>query len=344
MMRMTKTMAHTRSNQEGMVAIVATMILMIVISLIVLGFSQVVRRNQRQAIDAQLSSQAFYAAESGLNLAASKIGIDPDYENKNNCDIPAGEAGEYEINTNTKITCLLTSSVEDLRYDGIGSTSRVTLIDLEGSDTPGTIFINWENSDGAAVNDCSGGTTLPRAGAANWQCTQPLLRVDLIPISDSMRRSDLVASQYTAFLYPSNSPSGVTNFNADNKGDIVQAQCDNGTTTNKTLKCLVRINGANEQKYAVRMMSLYGTSNVRLHVRDFRTLIGAQAEVDSTARAFDVLKRVQSRVSLFGTLDGSRSVPDFAIDSGDGICKAYKVSAGDVSVETGSNYAACSVN
>jgi len=56
-------------NQSGMVSIMVTMILMIVMSLIVVGFAQVSRRNQRVALDRQLSTQAFYAAESGVNDA-----------------------------------------------------------------------------------------------------------------------------------------------------------------------------------------------------------------------------------------------------------------------------------
>ena len=56
-----------------MVAILVTMNLMIVISLIVLGFAQISRRNQRQSLDRQLSTQAFYAAETAVNDAADLI-------------------------------------------------------------------------------------------------------------------------------------------------------------------------------------------------------------------------------------------------------------------------------
>ena len=53
--------------------VLLTMILMIVVGLIVLGFAQISRRNQRQALDRQLSTQAFYAAETGVNDAANLI-------------------------------------------------------------------------------------------------------------------------------------------------------------------------------------------------------------------------------------------------------------------------------
>ena len=63
-------MSTVRRDEQGMVSILVSMIMIIVISLIVIGFAQVSRRNQREALDNQLSTQAYYAAESGVNAAA----------------------------------------------------------------------------------------------------------------------------------------------------------------------------------------------------------------------------------------------------------------------------------
>ena len=60
-------------DQKGMAAILITLIMMIVISLIVLGFAQITRHDQQQALDKQLSTEAFYAAESGINDAINAI-------------------------------------------------------------------------------------------------------------------------------------------------------------------------------------------------------------------------------------------------------------------------------
>jgi Tfp pilus assembly protein PilX len=64
---------NIRHAEQGLVSIVVTMIFLIVLSLIVVGFAQVARREQRESLDRQLSSQAFYAAESGINIAKSAI-------------------------------------------------------------------------------------------------------------------------------------------------------------------------------------------------------------------------------------------------------------------------------
>src|SRR5262245_28445627 len=55
-------------NQSGMAAIIVTLIIMIVLSLITLGFARIVNREQRQVADRQLNTQAFYAAESGVSI------------------------------------------------------------------------------------------------------------------------------------------------------------------------------------------------------------------------------------------------------------------------------------
>src|SRR5690349_5561347 len=64
---------RSASRQSGMASIVITMVTMVVISLIVIGFATISRREQRQSLDQLLSSQAFYAAESGIEDATAII-------------------------------------------------------------------------------------------------------------------------------------------------------------------------------------------------------------------------------------------------------------------------------
>lgn len=71
-----------RSNQEGIVAIIVAVILTVLMSLIILAISQNANREQRQALDRQLSDQAFYNAESGVNDLAN-------YLYKNIATVPA---------------------------------------------------------------------------------------------------------------------------------------------------------------------------------------------------------------------------------------------------------------
>ena len=65
-----------KNNEQGLVAIVVTLIIMLVLTLIVTGFAQLARREQREALDRQLASQALYAAESGVNAAEAAVNQD----------------------------------------------------------------------------------------------------------------------------------------------------------------------------------------------------------------------------------------------------------------------------
>ncbi len=66
-------MAKLKQNESGLAAIAVTMIIMGIVTLIVVGFATLMRREQRQALDQQLSTQAFYAAESGVNATRAYI-------------------------------------------------------------------------------------------------------------------------------------------------------------------------------------------------------------------------------------------------------------------------------
>ena len=56
-------------NEEGFASIVIALILIIVLSLLTIGFAQLARREQQTALSKQLANQAQYAAESGINDA-----------------------------------------------------------------------------------------------------------------------------------------------------------------------------------------------------------------------------------------------------------------------------------
>lgn len=321
-----------KNDQRGMVAIVTTMILMIVISLIVLGFSQVARRNQRQAVDAQLASQAFYAAESGINLAKAELKADVTYTKSPGCG-PDARITSYGVDTSgsAAITCLLVTPVNNLVFDNIGATSKASLIQPQ-SGTVNTIFINWESTADGNVAGCTMFPAISQSASWTASCNQPLLRIDLVPLPSSLSLTNLRTDQYTAFLYPDTSSSAThstvwgASTGATGRGTIVRTKCDDTITSDKVRKCMTQITNlpGGSNRFGIRMMSLYGTSRVEIHVRDGSgvqpNLVGAQTLVDSTAKASDVLKRVQARVS---TLPDT-FITDFAIMSDD-LCKRYLI-------------------
>lgn len=324
------------AQQQGMVAIITTMILMIVISLIVLGFSQLVRRNQRQALDAQLSSQAFYAAESGLNLGRQKLNQPGGYRSTDCIDDEANP--EYKIDSeDIVVSCLMVSPALDIKLDGLSGGSRVVIIDNDeagGIDAPvGSASISWSMPAPTAYGTSSTCAAAPPVlpNDDSWGCKNAMVRIDLVPISNSMDRATLIANQSTMFLYPVEGSGGslATTLTPADKGKIVGVSCVNGTAPGP---CRVVINNMAANKYAVRIMSLYRATDVVIQSVAGGGLISGQAIIDSTGRAQDVLKRVQARVPS-GT---GESVRDFAIDSYGPLCKTYKITPATNNVDSGS--------
>jgi hypothetical protein len=90
-------------------------------------------------------------------------------------------------------------------------------------------------------------------------------------------------------------------------------------------------------------MSIYGSADVTVLANNAFgqvNLVDQQILIDSTAKAQDVLRRVQVRTSVTGT------APDFGViaggDGSGGVCKRYAISAGSVIDPTGS-YPACAI-
>jgi hypothetical protein len=78
-MFMRKPKNHTLAdNEQGFASIVIALVLIVVMGLLIVGFAQLARREQQSALDKQLATQAYYAAESGINSAAKDIStVDP---------------------------------------------------------------------------------------------------------------------------------------------------------------------------------------------------------------------------------------------------------------------------
>lgn len=333
---------HRRTNihhdERGITAIVVTAILMIIISITTLGFAQVAQREQKQALDNQLSTQAFYAAESGVNLAISKLNSITG--NKTNCGASAPFfPAEYVVSaaTDVHITCLMVQKrVPDLIFQDVTGPRVTKIKDLNGN--PFTaINVSWQNQSGAAGFGCGGVGNLPSLGAGDgWNCGQPLLRIDLVPICESgacLSQDTLFNSQSTFFLYPITSGAKPNNvaFTSGSLGSpaptathMQGVRCDTSTSTPRYCGARIVMPG-NSAVYAARISAMYGSANVHITASTAAgtsTLIEGQSNIDSTARAADVLKRVQTRVSSGG---GSSESGGPLTITGTGLCKRYFV-------------------
>jgi Tfp pilus assembly protein PilX len=325
-------------NEKGLVSILVTVVLMLIMTIITLSFSQVIRREQRQALDRQLSTQAFYAAESGVNAARSVIGkiLPATPPDKTECGI-AGAPGEYldltgEVDTATETTysCLLISPApQTLAYDLSPSLpAKVFPINVDSASNPiDSLQIQWTpDSGGGTYAACTNSSNpVELYPAAAWGCQYGLVRMDLSPVDGPISRDSLLKETFTGFFTPTRNGgvSSTVTYNSSNvnggsanQGPLVATKCD---ATN----CTATITNLSGRKYFARVSIKYRSTQLKISARDSLgnelKLTGAQILIDSTGRASDVLRRIQVRIPLVH--DGLQG--DFAIQSTDSMCKVF---------------------
>lgn len=231
---------YTVSREDGFAAIIIAIVLVIVLSLITVGFAALMRKEQRAALDRQLSNAAYYAAESGVNDAAaavragfttSKTQCGP-YTAAQVATLPSSEnqaaATKYLMNagvdngSNTSYSCLIISpNPSTLEYSSVEPNEATTAV-LTGSDASGTdtvvntLIFSWQDANSGKTfgpYNNSGVIGCPAYNASNpfpsvpcWKnngsAITGILRVNLTPVSGNFSRRSLELSNYTAFLYP----------------------------------------------------------------------------------------------------------------------------------------------
>ncbi len=326
-------------SQSGLVSIIVTMIIMVIISLIVIGFAKLTRREQRQSLDRQLSTQAFYAAESGINDALEVIKTTPitaDYIDK--CEGPGSFIDDYNLDVTRKLdgaggvvsyTCLFVDATPpSLELDSVDSNgSEILPIQAADGGSIDTIIISWQGKENPQVKSGCGSSYPNLVSAGQWNnCTPGLMRVDVVP-TNTLSRDTLIDSTMTTFLYPkgtggsflmaASSASGYAN-----QGTIVDTLCDG--SQGKYL-CTMKISTSGATRYILRLKSIYKTSIVNIVGQRSGTaqeLAGAQATIDATGKANDVLRRIQVRAPLSSMI--SEVIPDFAIHTAETLCKRFQ--------------------
>lgn len=327
-----------------MVSLMITMIMMLVISMIVLGFAQISRREARQSLDRQLSTQAFLAAESGINDArqvlqsAVKTGVSPLPE-KTVCDtngvnvLYSTLTGTVDTSHGVSYSCLLINTrLDDIhQVVKVDDTSSMVPIHPESTGNPiKALHIKWSLADEQLMKDvdaatCHTGVQLFSA-ADNWpdKC-YGVLRIDMVPTGDlsNLNRDTLLSQQRAFFLYPTKPGGPVTPVNyATHIGGVRPMNCTNDG-------CTVDITNipTTSSTYAMRLSAIYLAGTVDITAEDTANkpmkLLDAQAQIDATGKAQDVLRRVQVRMSL----TQNSSTPNYALQSGASICKRFATSA-----------------
>jgi len=325
---------------------------MIILTLITIGLSRVMQREQRQSLDRQLSTQAFYAAETAINDVQEKIQSGAlEIEEKKNCDVKdwptIGANGAVDTaNPSVAYTCLIYDSTPSSLEFNNGTIktqeSRIFPVQSKNSGDIKSIKFEWSGAGGVdniqASGDCTGTTQLTPTNIS----AVPILRVDLVrlPTVGGVNRDTIIDQTVTTYLYPHtcgvNSGSLVT-YTGDagggqtKNGQLVNVDCDGTVNYGCSFEYTNMETGLPAtDRYFVRLKSIYSDADVRITSTgttgvDFE-FVGAQTVVDSTGKANDVLRRMKVHLSNAS----SYPVPEFVFQSTDGICKQLGVAPGNI--------------
>lgn len=328
----------TANRESGMVAIMVTLILMIVISLIVLGFADISRRNQRQAIDRQLSTQAFYAAEAGVNDTAAVIRAalasgDP-VAAKPDCQSDGGGLyaslnSNLDASGNVAYTCVTVDPTpSSLVYGNVGATGTVIPLNAVGGSID-SITLTWQSKDESATpaNDCPANMTDVFSATGAWTCGYGVLRLDIVPTSGSgLSIGGLQSAAMTTFLVPlrpggSGAAPNPVSYTPASTGtnNKLGVQCTNTS-------CSQTISGLSGDRFYLRAVSLYKDVSLQVTASSGGNPVNiqsSQAVVDVTGRAGDVLRRIQVRIPLAAS--STNLMSDYALQSAEAVCKRFAV-------------------
>lgn len=327
-------------NEEGFASLVIALILIIILALLTTGFGQLARREQQTALDRQLSNQAYYAAESGVNDAVQYVQNTRNPSNVTTCQGLPSFSSSSVLNSSgdVRYTCVLVTVQPDTDYwTGVGADQDVSA--TFQPDTPPAspndtinLHIRWTTADGNTntpdLANLHPPYPQPFLPSNTWQSKKypAVIQFSITPFdTNNTNRTTLLTNTYTTYFYPTNAGSDPTApYNPTAQGLISDAKCSAGTcqaSVNGIPYGSTNWDGTVNNTFLVHMTNYYDASNITIwgdHVSatgpsQFK-FTKSQYMVDATGKARNVLKRIQVRIG------SSPPGPSNAIKAGD-VCK-----------------------
>ena len=329
-----------KQERDGVVSLVVTLFIMLIVSLLALSFATLMRREQRQALERQLNSQAFYAAETGINDTLKALDQNPtgvgDIDSCDSADQDKiqvnGRTPERVLDSTARIeyTCVFVDQ-SPTTLDVDVQRDRVSVIPINTTSALGTIRISWRDINGSSSYPNTPGIFPPLSG---WSGDWPgMLRGQLIAASFPVSRATIQSDTFNFYTYPSTNAGSTIVANAANNGGLVEGDCDNPANL-LTCEIVIDVSAQNRSNYVLVLKGIYDTSKVQVRARTISNpgsdaiITGSQVIIDATGRAQDVVKRIKVNAPI--TPD--YKWPNFAIMAGDDLCKRLQVTPQDTRV------------
>lgn len=364
-MNMQRRVAKQTEVEAGFASIVVAIVLVTILSLLTVGFAELMRHEQQSALNRQLSNAAYYAAESGLNDATKAIQagyIKP----KTDCKpLPAGSTGGAQFLTNNKVDtapgdaianypCLLIDPAPfSLQFGAIGDEDDNGRSFVVNGIDPGdpnevnpdsirTLTFAWQNVNKYPNFAPSSWRTTGPGGsarfptAANWKdpvtggLITGVLRVEIVPIPPSgtgISRANLINQAFTAYFYPSR----------DGSAGQTGAVSYSGSSNSAPIIVDGRCNANNSPGFCSVKMSGLGASSYLIHLNSIYDISSVNIVGTDNAGKNVRLGNVQALIDSTGKSQGvlrrlqarlpgnTFAFPQFSFEATGGICKLLNV-------------------
>ncbi|HET9721817.1 MAG TPA: hypothetical protein VFP32_02195, partial [Candidatus Saccharimonadales bacterium] len=289
-------------GQQGMASFVVVSVMVVLLTLISLGFARLMSRTSIDSANRQLGNQAGYAAQSGINDVIAymkqyaKDHPAAPYVSSPQCDSLIGTAANKgpfyndsdlsgDTSRNASYTCILLNQTPvNLVYSIPEQKSQVVKITTSAA-TPGSlgsIMLSWQPTKTSLTGYPPYPVSLLDDTTWNANGYMPILRMTLYMVPASGDMTNMQANSRTFFLYP-RSPSGPNNvpvqdYTTIKDGQILPVVCGKTDTGNfkgtADYRCNLIISNLNngvsspttdplDYVYA-RMLPIYGQTDVNI--------------------------------------------------------------------------------
>jgi hypothetical protein len=331
---------HINKDQIGAVTLPITILLVLIMSLIAVTITEVSNTGATKTLDNQLSTQANYVAESGVNDALHFLETAPA-----GTSLPANPTdcnsftdtylpGKNVLSQSPYVayTCLIvTAQPSSLVFNIQQGQAQQVRIDPQPAGTGSSINISWQKSGSSDdISNCSQ-ASLQFVSQADWSCPFSVLRMDYYQqpnSTPSINSSDLEANTNTNtfFFFPvAGTPPTIQHVQFADNGQptLVPVKCTDAGGCQVTLEAPA---GSNFNGYA-SLNSVYSSApNTTISGAGGAglTFANSQLSIDSTGDDQGVLKRIHATVLLSPSSTPGKG-PSNALEVGSALCKQYSV-------------------
>ena len=318
-------------NQEGAASLLFTLVMIIIISLLAIGFSVITTNDQKATLDKSVSLQAEYAAQSGINSVVEGIinhNSAVSQSSTSTCAPTGGVTPTFPDTNNTKITCLKWSySPQSLVYSSASSLSTIiNPVGASGSPTSiSEVDIKWGPANPTSLPPYSTFNTASLSGVASGNF--PILKI----VTANFNMTQLTTT-YVVPVSGTSSPValGLPGIN------IITVGCG----TSSTVTCTAKLNNlqwtanpANSlcpsTNCGLLTTSSFDGSQLSINISGIQSTGGAavqflnsQVQIDSTAQNGNTVKRLVAGYTVGGASAWSPTLT--AVTGSTALCKNFE--------------------